>query len=153
MIISVRRGCFNLHMILAATMFLAGCASLSDSNPALSQQAEADYVLNFQSWNTMSFIKPDITGTATGMSVKPKTFTAEAVVKLLNNMKRPRRFVVVVLDRRHSPDPVEAEGGMDAIQKFFMDLGFKRVAFQDGSGWDRTNGYAILRDSAARKSK
>jgi len=136
---------------LAVAAIVAGCASVSsDSNPALSQQAEADYVVNFQSWKSMSFIKPDISGTATGMAVKPKTFTADAMVKLLNNMKRPRRFVVVVLDRRHSPDPVEAEGGIDAIQKFFMDLGFSRVAFQDGSSWDRAKGYPILRDSAAR---
>ncbi len=123
------------------------CASVPESSPGVRQQAEADYVVNFQSWKTISFIKPDITGTATSLSVRPKTFTRDGIVKLLNNLKQPRRFIVVVLDRRHLPDPAESEGGMNAIQQFFQDLGFQRVAFQDGSAWDNATGYPILRDS------
>src|SRR2546422_11158366 len=84
---------------------LAGCATTPDSAPSSRQQAEADLVVNFQSWNAISFIKPDITGTASAVTIRPKTFTGPAVEKLLRNLKIPRDFVVVVLERQHSPDP------------------------------------------------
>ena len=120
------------------------------SSPASQQQAEADRVVNFQSWNAISFIKPDLTGKASGLAVRPKTFTRDGVVKLLNNMKRPRDFVVVVLDRRHDPDPATAAGGMDEIQNFFQGLGFRRVAFHDGNAWNRGEEAPVLRDSAKK---
>src|SRR5438132_9075766 len=75
---------------LAVWLSLAGCATTPESSPASRQQAEADLVVNFQSWNAISFIKPDITGTASALTFRPKTFTKEAVVKLLRNMKTPR---------------------------------------------------------------
>jgi hypothetical protein len=139
--------CTKMLFIMSLLVMVSGCASVPEPNSSLSQQAAADYVLNFQSWKAISFIKPDIASTATGLAVRPKMFTGEALIKLLNNMKRPRRFIVVVLDRRHSPDPAEADGGMDHIQTFFEHLGFQRVVIQDGSAWDDTTGYPILRDT------
>ena len=136
-----------LGLFLAACIALAGCATTPESAPSSRQQAQADLVVNFRSWNAISFIKPDITGTANALAVWPKTFTRDGVEKLLRNLKMPRDFVVVVLDRRYEPDPMTAAGGMDAIQKFFQDQGFRRVAFQDGSAWTRSQGYAILRDA------
>jgi len=136
----------QLAFVLAIAVWLAGCASVSNPNPSIRQQAEADYVVNFQSWNAISFIKPDLTGAASGVTVHPKTFTADAFVMLMNNLKRPRNFVVVIVDRSYNPDPVETKGGMDTIEKFFQQLGFQRIAFQDGSAWDSEKGYPILRD-------
>jgi hypothetical protein len=46
-----------------------------------------------------------------------------------------------------------AAGGMDEIQRFFQDLGFQRVAFHDGTEWNRSEGMPILRDTAATKSQ
>ena len=139
-------------IMLLLCVVLAGCASVPDSSTVASQQqAEADLVVNFQAWNAISFIKPDLTGKAGGLATRPKTFNRDAVVKLLNNMKRPRGFVVVVLDRRHEPDPMVAGGGMDEIQKFFEGLGFRRVAFHDGSTWNRGEDVPVLRDTGAAK--
>jgi hypothetical protein len=135
---------FVFVQLLAAC--LAGCASVSDSSPAMRQRAEADFVINFQSWNALAFLKPDITGTVSGVGVRLKTFTADGFVLVMNNLNRPRNFVVVALDRSYSPDPAEAKGGMETIEKFFRDLGFQRIVFQDGSAWDSEKGYPILRD-------
>src|SRR6266404_1649536 len=137
--------------IVILCLALAGCATEPASTPSLRQQAEADLVVEFQSWNAISFIKPDITGTAGMLSFRRKTFTKEAVVKLLHNLKVPRKFVVVVLDRQYSPDPIGPAGGMDEIQRFFQDLGFRRVALQDGAAWNRVSGMPILKDTAAKQ--
>jgi len=126
---------------------LAGCTTVPASGPGSQQQAQADLVVRFQSWNSISFIKPDITGTVGVLAVRTKTFTATAVAKLLRNLKTPREFVVVVLDRRYDPDPMVANGGMDEIQKFFERLGFRRIAFQDGTSFGRTGDLPILRDT------
>src|SRR6266404_7157393 len=142
--------CWGRWMCLLVLLIFGGCASVPDSSPSSSQQAEADLVVNFQSWNAISFIKPDIAGTTGGLTIRPKTFTREAVVKLLNNLKLPRTFVVVVLDRRYIPDPMVAGGGMNEIQKFFQDLGFNRVAFQDGSAWNRAEGMPVVRDTGSQ---
>src|SRR5205814_7467632 len=115
------------------------------------QQAEADLVVNFQSWNAISFIKPDITGTASALTFRPKTFTKEAVVKLLRNMKTPRGLAVVVLDRHYDARGRNSTTAMDEIQGFFEGLGFGRVAFQEGAAWNRAEGMTILRDSGAKK--
>jgi hypothetical protein len=56
-----------------------------------------------------------------------------------------------VLDRDYSPDPATAGGGMDEIQRFFQDLGFRRVALHDGGAWRRTDGMPILRDTAKKE--
>jgi hypothetical protein len=124
---------------------------MPDSTPSSRQQAEAGLVVNFHSWSTISFIKPDITGTAGALTVRQRTFTREAVEKLLRNLKMDRGFVVVVLDTRYNPDPMVANGGMDAIQKFFEREGFRRVVFQDGAGWNRNDGLPILRDTTVRQ--
>ena len=137
---------FRLYMGPLLCAIMAGCATAPQSSPALNQQAQADLVVNFQSWNSIAFLKPDITGTAGTLRVRTKTFTREAVVKLLRNLKTPRGFVVVVLDRRYSPDPLVANGGLDEIQKFFAELGFRRIAIQDGASLDPTGGPAVLRD-------
>jgi hypothetical protein len=130
-------------------LVLTACTTTAPSGPAARQQEEANLVVNFQSWNSISFIKPDITGTAGTLTVRPKTFTREGVVKLLRNLKVPRDFVVVVLDRRHEPDPMVAKGGMDGIQDFFQGLGFRRIVIQDGSAFGRTDGTPILPDTTA----
>jgi hypothetical protein len=127
----------------------AGCASIPESAPSSRQQAQADLVIGFKSWNTMSFIKPDVTGTANALTLRQKTFRKSGFVKLLNNLKIDRKFVVVVLDRAYSPDPAVAYGGLDEIQKFFMDLGFERVAFQEGATSAPASGLPILRDTGA----
>src|SRR5689334_6427663 len=101
---------------------LLGCRTTPDTSLSSRQQAEAGLVLNFQSWNSIIFVKPDVTGTANTMSFRRKTFTREGVVKLLRNLKLNRDFAVVVLDRQYSPDPVNAAGGMDAIQRFLEEL-------------------------------
>ena len=126
---------------------LTGCVSTPESPAASSQRAEANLVVNFQSWNSISFIKPDVTGSAGSMTLRPRTFSKEGFVKLLNNLKVPRQFVVVVLDRRYSPDPTVTGGGMEEIQKFFEGLGFRRVAFQD------SDDMRILRDTSAGQAQ
>ncbi len=78
---------FRLYLGPLLCAMLAGCATLPQSSPALRQQAQADLVVNFQSWNSIAFLKPDITGTAGTLRVRTKTFTRAAVVKLLRNLK------------------------------------------------------------------
>ena len=134
-------------VLFIVCMLMVGCETLPQSTAASLQQAEADLVVNFQSWNSIWFIKPDVTGTAGALTARTKTFTRNGFVKLLNNLKTPRGFVVVVLDRRYSPDPMVAAGGMDEIQAFFAGLGFRRIAFQDGAARDRDGGQPILRDT------
>ena len=137
----------RLGLYLLLCIVVAGCAIVPQSSPASRQQAEADLVVNFQSWNCISFIKPDFTGAAGALAVRAKTFTRAAVAKLLRNLNTPRDFVVVVLDRRYDPDPMFANGGMDEIQKFFAGLGFRRIAFHDGAASNRTGDLPILRDT------
>ena len=144
-----RRG-WLLGVFLSCLAF-AGCRSVPDTTPSSRQQAQADLVLNFQSWRSISFLKPDVTGTANAMTFQKKTFTREAVVKLLRNLKLDKQFAVVVLDRNYSPDPATAAGGMDEIQRFLQELGFRRIAFQDGAAWSREQGMPILRDTAPEK--
>ena len=96
-------------------------------------------------------MKPDVAGAANALTFRHKTFTREGVVKLLRNLKVGRDFVVVVLDRQYTPDPMTTAGGMDEIQRFFQELGFRRVAFQDGAAWRRSEGMPILRDTAKGK--
>jgi hypothetical protein len=127
---------------------LAGCAAAPPAGPASAQQAQADLVVSFQSWNSISFIKPDITGTTGALPVRKKTFRRAAFEKLVKGMKTPHDFVVVVLDRRYEPDPMSANGGMDAIQAFFQGLGFRRIAFQDGGAPRMGGDLPILRDTA-----
>jgi len=129
---------------------MAGRATRPQSSPAVRQQAQADLVVSFRSWNSISFIKPDITGTVGALPVRTKTFTRAAVVRLLRNLKTPQGFAVVVLDRRYDPDPTVAHGGMDAIQEFFGGLGFRRVAFQDGAALGRPGDLPILRDTTIK---
>jgi len=40
-----------------------------------------------------------------------------------------------------------ANGGMDEIQKFFEEMGFRRIAFQDGAASGGTGDLPILRDT------
>ena len=137
------KGCapiLRLGLLLQACIILSGCATPQESSPALRQQAEADFVVSFQSWKAISFLKPDLAGTAGTLTVRRKTFTRAAVEKLLHDSKRPKQFIVVILDRQYNPDPLAAGGGIDAIRKFFQGLGFRRVVFQDGDG-------TILRDA------
>jgi hypothetical protein len=136
---------FHLFGCLLLLLGFVGCASIPENAPSSRQQAEADLVINFQSWNSISFVKPDVTGNANALMYRQKTFRKSGFVKLLNNLKLDRKFVVVVLDRAYSPDPATAYGGMDEIQKFFVDLGFQRVAFQDSA-----SGFRIIKDSGSR---
>jgi len=130
---------------------LAGCTTTPPSSPALLQQAEADLVVEFQAWNSITFIKPDLTGIVGGMSLRTKSFTSAAVVKLLRNLDVPRALVVVVLDTGYDPNPKVANGGMDAIEKFFGELGFRRIVFQDGGAWARSGDLPILRDTTIQQ--
>ena len=96
-------------------------------------------------------MKPDVTGMAGAMPGRTKTFTSAGLEKLLRNLKTPRDFVVVVLDRRYSPDPMTANGGMDAVQQFFEELDFQRIVFQDGAALSGAGGRVVLRDTSTKK--
>jgi hypothetical protein len=137
--------------LLAFCVMLVGCETSPQPTPASHQQADADMVVSFQSWHSISFIKPEVMSTAGTLTARTKTFASEGFVKLLNNLKTPREFVVVVLDRRYSPDPATSNGGLDAIERFFAGLGFRRIVLQDGTAIDRNLGQAILRDTTMNK--
>lgn len=137
---------WRLSILLAVCTVLAGCETAPPSGPGLRQQAQADLVVRFQSWNSMVFLKPNPTAMTGAMSTTEKPFTAPAFEKVLRNLKVPRDFVVVVLDRRYRPDPVTAHGGMDFIGQFFQELGFRRIAFQDGAAPGPAGDLPILRD-------
>jgi hypothetical protein len=139
----------NFLLVLFVNL-LAGCATVPVPPEALEQQEHADLVVNFQSWNSISLIKPDVTGTPGALPEHTKSFTSAALVKLLRNLRTPRGFVVVVMDRRYSPDPVSAGGGMDTIQKFFEELRFRRVVFQDGATLEGAGGRVVLRDTSTK---
>jgi hypothetical protein len=142
----------RLYLFLLLGVGLAGCTTTPPSSPALVQQAEADLVVNFQAWNSITFIKPDFIGIVGGMSFRTKSFTRAAVVKLLHNLDMPRELVVVVLDTGYDPNPMVANGGIDAIQKFFGELGFRRIAFQDGGAWARSGDLPILRETTLQNA-
>jgi hypothetical protein len=142
---------FRVSVLIVLCISLAGCATAPVSPEAFEQQAQADLVVGFQSWNSVWFIKPDITSLAGALPERTKTFTSSAVVKLLRNIRTPRDFVVVVLDRRYSPDPASAKGGMDAIQGFFEELGFRRVVLQDGAALSGGGGRVVLRDTSRKQ--
>jgi hypothetical protein len=141
---------FRSGVLLVFCLVFAGCATAPVSPEAMEQQAQADLVVNFQSWNSVWLIKPDIMGMAGAMPGRIKTFTSAGFVKLLRNLKTPRDFAVVVLDRRYSPDPMTANGGMDAVQGFFEELGFRRIVLQDGAALSGAGGRAVLRDTSTK---
>jgi hypothetical protein len=130
---------------------LAGCAMAPVSPEAEEQQQQADLVVAFQSWNSLWLLKPDIAGIAGALPEHTKTFTSAGFEKLLRNLKTPRDLVVVVLDRAYSPDPVSVKGGMDAIQAFFQELGFRRVVLQDEDALRRGKGRIVLRDTSTKR--
>jgi hypothetical protein len=141
---------FRVSVLIVLCISLAGCATAPVPAVALEQQEQADLVVGFQSWNSVWFIKPDVTGIAGALPEHTKTFTSAGFVKLLRNLRTPRGFVVVVLDRTYSPDPMTAAGGMDAIQGFFEELGFRRVVLQDGDALRGGSGRVVLRDTSAK---
>jgi hypothetical protein len=141
---------FRWGVLLSLWLVAGGCATAPVSPEAMEQQAQADLVVGFQSWNSVWFIKPDVTGIAGALPEHTKTFTSAGFEKLLRNLRMPRGCVVVVLDRTYSPDPMTAAGGMDAIQGFFRELGFRRVVLQDGEALRGGSGRVILRDSGAK---
>ena len=141
---------FRVSVLIVLCINLAGCATTPVPAVALEQQQQADLVVGFQSWNSVWLMKPDLTGMAGAMPGRTKTLTSAGFVKLLRNLKTPRDLVVVVLDRTYSPDPVSAKGGMDAIQGFFEELGFRRVVLQDGAALGGGGGRVVLRDSGAK---
>ncbi len=141
---------FRFGILALLMITLGGCATAPISPEALEQQQQADLVVNWQSWNSLWLVKPDITGTPGALPEHIKTFTSAGFLKLLRNLKTPCDFVVVILDRRFSPDPVSADGGMDSIQKFFEKLGFHRVAFQDGVALEGGGGRVVLKDTSMK---
>ena len=142
---------FRVNFLLVLFInLLAGCETAPVSPEAQAQQEQADLVVNFQSWNSISLVKPDVTGTPGALPEHTKSFTSAALVKLLRNLRTPRGFAVVVMDRRYSPDPVSANCGMDVIQKFFEELGFHRIVFQDGAALEGAGGRVVLRDTGAK---
>ena len=138
---------FRSGVFLSVFLAVAGCATAPVSPEAMELQAQADLVVGFQSWNSLWLVKPDITGIAGALPEHTKTFTSSGFEKLLRNLKTPRGLVVVVLDRAYSPDPVSGKGGMDAIEGFFEELGFRRIVLQDGAAL-RSGGRVILRDTS-----
>ena len=70
-------------MALALCLMLAGCATAPPSDPASLQQAQADPVIDFQSWNSISFIKPDIAGTPGALPGHGRSFSGPAFEKLV----------------------------------------------------------------------
>jgi hypothetical protein len=141
---------FRLGIFFGLLSLLASCATAPVSLEAMKQQQEADLVVSWQSWNSVWLIKPDVTATTGALAEHVKTFTSAGLQKLLRNLKTPRDFVVVVLDRRFSPDPVTGNGGLDAIQQFFQELGFRRVVLQDGAALEGAGGRVVLRDTASK---
>ncbi len=141
---------FRAGILLILFLILAGCATAPVSSEALEQQRQADLVVNFRSWNSVSLVKPDITGTLGALPEHTKSFTSAALVKLVRSLRTPRGLIVVVLDRTYSPDPVTAKGGIDAIQQFFEELGFRRVVIQDGAALQAAGGRPILTDTLRR---
>ena len=141
---------FRVGLLIVVCISLAGCATAPVSPEAMEQQAQADLVVGFQSWNSVWLIKPDVTGIAGALPEHTKTFTSAGLEKLLRNLRTPRGFVVVVLDRTFSPDPMTAAGGMDAIQGFFEELGFRRVVLQDGEALRRGSGRVVLKDTSVK---
>src|SRR4051794_11607056 len=103
---------YRVGILLVVWLGLAGCATAPVSPVALEQQEQADLVVGFQSWNSLWLIKPDVTGIAGALPEHTKTFTSAGFVKLLRNLRTPRGFVVVVLDRAYNPDPASAKGGV-----------------------------------------
>jgi hypothetical protein len=138
---------FRLGSLFVLCLGLAGCTTPQVPAVALEQQEQADLVVGFQSWNSVSVLKPDLAGMAGAMPGRTKTLTGDGLVKLLRNLKTPRDFVVVILDRTHTPDPVSVRGGMDAIQGFFEELGFRRIVLQDGAALSGSGGHVVLRDT------
>ena len=138
---------FRIGALVVLCFGVAGCATAPVSPEAQKQQEQADLVVGFQSWNSLWLIKPDVTGIPGALPEHTKTFTSAGFEKLLRNLKTPRGLVVVVLDRTYSPAPVSGKGGMDAIQGFFEELGFRRIVLQDGAAL-RSGGRVILRDTS-----
>src|SRR3974377_938077 len=141
---------FRWGVFLSLVLVGGGCATAPVSPEAMEQQQQADLVVGFQSWNSVWLIKPDVTGITGALPEHTKTFTSAGFEKLLRNLRTPRGFVVVVLDRTYSPDPMTAAGGMDAVQGFFEELGFRRVVLQDGEALRSGSGRVVLRDSSAK---
>jgi hypothetical protein len=141
---------FRLGILVNLLFLLLGCATTPVSPEALKQQQEADLVVSWQSWNSVWLVKPDISGMVGSLPEHIKTFTSAGLEKLLRNLKTPRDFAVVILDRQYSPDPLSAKGGIDTIQQFFEEMGFQRVVFQDETALEREGARVILRDTASK---
>lgn len=139
---------FRPGVFLSLCLVVGGCATAPVSPEAMEQREQADLVVGFQSWNSIWLIKPDVTGIPGTLPEHTKTFTSAGFVKLLRNLRTPGELVVVALDRTFSPDPMTASGGLDAIQGFFEELGFRRVIIQDGAALRSGGGRAILRDTS-----
>lgn len=118
-------------------------ASLLNGNEvrerAFVQQAEADMVIHFWHWDSLSLSKPRI-GT---------DLNKQKLVRELSRSKTKKNFVVVILDKGAEPEGKEVS--VDDLVESFHKLGFRRVVIQQAVGRAHPDGLPILKDSKTQR--
>lgn len=104
---------------------------------AFIQQDEADVVVSFWHWDSLSLVKPKKNG----------DLDKRALVQALDGIKK-KNLIVVILDKRMAPRGKEVSA--DDLVQSFNDLGFRRVVVQLSAGRSHPTGLPILKDSMVK---
>jgi hypothetical protein len=147
----MKQDCWSTAMNRAALTLLlifmvgaSGCATKGKSSyRAFQQQEEADLVVDFWHWDSWEIEKPAVT-TGGHLAV----LTKRQLLDRLDQLQPRREFVVVILDKRSSPEGKGAS--LDELESFFQELGFHRVVIQLAVSYENADGLPILRDSKAK---
>ena len=108
------------------------------------QQAEADLVIYFESWDRLFTEKPAITSGDAAMPL-----TKNRLIEKLDELNNSRHFVVVVLQKSNT---APEEKLLDELEKFFQQCRFERVVIQQARGDPVPEiGQPILRDTAGTR--
>lgn len=101
---------------------------------AFTQQTEADAVVDFWHWDSLSLRKPKI----------KRDLNKGSLIQAFDGVKK-KNLVVIILDKRVAPNGKKVS--LDALVKDFHKFGFTRVVVQLSSGRSHPTGLPILKDS------
>jgi hypothetical protein len=132
-----------IPFILVCLGFACGCTTkVQHRYLAFEQQDQADLVLDAIDVDKLRIEKPPVAGK--GKISAP--FSKEKLREEISALSIKRECVVVVLNMKFNPNGKSQDQGMDEIQAFLQDLGFKRIIFQLAWNRDAPDGLPILRD-------
>lgn len=137
-----------------AALLAVGCGQ---SMPrAFEQQARADLLMHFYSWDDFTLLRPEVlvqgrirVETPEGGSTlvpHPAPSSRMTFVNDLRDYAGRRNLAVVVFDKRLSVEPAQREAAMADLENILKHFGFQYISFQQDQSVLIEGGLPILRE-------